>query len=124
MTVDDVLWSHPQAVTQLSTGEVLTTVSGDGFDTVNGEKVAVVVDGHTRMDIGSEYIVTFVDDVLAGDQVLEYMDGSALTAESENASAFEANIENIRPSNLEPENRPERGVPFSERIAQFAVPSP
>ena len=117
--VDEVLWTNPQAISELTVGDSINTETGDGYTEVDGEVVAVLTDGSVPLEVGQSYVVALVDDLAGGQQVLEYLDGSAL----EPGTATTELVSDVRsqdtPGNSD--NVPTRGVSFDERIIEYAV---
>lgn len=103
--VDAIRWTHPQAVSQLSVGDVVPTLTAEGFD--------------TQLEVGGRYLVALLDDVQDEVQTLEYLDGSAVPLPSDEAEALAEDVQSASPSN--PENVPEPGVSFGQRLQQFAM---
>lgn len=75
LKISAVLWSREKAVSPIAESAIFK-VHSLGY-TEDG-KSAVVVDGRTRMDVGGTYVVVFIDDLVDGEPVLEYLDGSAI----------------------------------------------
>lgn len=117
--VEEVLWANPQAISELAVGDVINTETGDGYTEVDGEVVAVLTDGNVALEVGQSYVVGLVDDLADGQQVLEYLDGSAL----EPGTATTELVSDVRSQDAprNPDNVPTRGGSFDERIIKYAV---
>lgn len=128
VTVDGIAWSHDRAVSPVGTGDRLQLTTSSGFDTVDGERVAVTLSDTTRMDVGQSYVVVLIDDVIDGQQVLEYMDGTAQTVAEDgtvtggvldrtSVSALVDVLEHAEPDDdVAP---PEPEVSFDERLQDY-----
>ena len=117
--VEEILWVNAHAISELAVGAVINTETGDGYTEVDGEVVAVLTDGSLPLEVGQDYVVALVDDLADGEQVLEYLDGSAL----EPGTATTELVSDVRSQDApkNPENVPTRGVSFDERIIKYAV---
>lgn len=82
LEVSDVLWSRENAVSPVAESAILKVHSLGYSEDGNS---AVVVDGWTRMDVGGTYVVALIDDLVDGEPVLDYLDGSAIEVTSSGA---------------------------------------
>lgn len=76
--VEEVVWAHPAAVTDVNTGEPLTIYTFPGYVRAGGQLTPAVEEGDTRLEVGSDYVVVMADDLdLGGGQILTLLDGYA-----------------------------------------------
>lgn len=121
--IDDLLWTSPHAVSPVTQSDTLSVTSYDGWTVVDEARVPFVLVGSVRMDVGSSYYVVLLDDVVDGQQISNYLDGTAVPLSDEDgliSKRFNALIK----SDVQPENgnnRPRPSVPFNDRIAEFVT---
>lgn len=95
--VDEVLWSHAQAVLPLH--EASEFVAWDSVD--------------DSLRPGDEYVVSVADDLKAGQQVFGYLDAQPVGA----VDLDELTAALATPSSsVDPDNRPAPGIPFADRL--------
>ena len=76
--VEEVVWAHPAAVTDVNTGEPLTICTFPGYVRAGGQLTPAVEEGDTRLEVGGDYVVVMADDLdLEGGQILTLLDGFA-----------------------------------------------
>jgi hypothetical protein len=69
--VDEVLWSHPEAVSEITPGQHLPVYTFPGYLRTDGDTVPAVEDGQLRMELGEQYVIAMADDTnLEGGQIL------------------------------------------------------
>ncbi len=121
--IDDLLWTSPDAVSPVTQSDRLSVTSYDGWAVVDDARVPFVLEDSVRMDVGSSYYVVLLDDVVDGQQILNYLDGTAVPLSDEDgliSKKFNALIKSgVKPENGN--NRPRPGVPFDDRIAEFVT---
>lgn len=79
LEVTDVLWSNSNAIAQVRPGERITLYTYPGYLVHDDgtEQLAATDDG-PRMEVGSDYVVAVMDDVVDGEQVLALMRPAAV----------------------------------------------
>lgn len=87
--VTDVLWSNPEAVARAQRGDHLTLYTYPGYVVHDdGREQRAATDDASRMEVGADYVVAVMDDVVDGEQVLALMrpvaveDSDAITVET------------------------------------------
>lgn len=93
LQIRSVLWSHPDAVTPVEPGETVALEVSPGW--VDGQPA--VLAGTTRLEVGSTYIVTFVDTYDSGDQYLSYLLGSIERANEDDVAGLREELDSLKP---------------------------
>lgn len=62
LTVNNDLWTHPQALQKLEVGSSVEVTTSDGYLTVDGQRHAMVNGDWIRMEVGQRYTVVLIDD--------------------------------------------------------------
>lgn len=128
--VREVLWSHPQAVTEVKAGEQLSVYTFPGFLQTNERTVPAVEEGQVRMAIGEAYVLVMADDTTTeGDQILTLLstlepddsivrlpDGTDIGLEAERARLAEAT------SAAPADSGPRRGESLVQRLERRTDP--
>jgi hypothetical protein len=109
LRVDQVLWSHPQAVTPVVAGAVVGLEVSPGWS--NGDPA--VLEGTERLEVGRTYTVTLVDGYHEGEQYLGYLFGSIAPADADDAASLRGQLSTLEP---DPERAPR---PREEWDARF-----
>ncbi len=77
LALEEVLWSHPQAVTPVTVSQTVSLDVSPGWSNDN----PAVQEGDTRMDVGDTYLLTLADSYDDGEQDLICLFGSVSEAD-------------------------------------------
>lgn len=109
LEIRDVLWSHLDAVTLVERGESVALEVSPGW--VDGQPA--VLEGTTRLEVGSTYLVTLVDTYDGGDQYLSYLFGSIQRADDQDAADLRDTLAAETP---DPDRGPRPQEPWEARF--------
>lgn len=108
LVVQQVLWSHPDAVTPVAEDDRVSLEVSPGWV---GEHPAVL-EGTQRLEVGRTYTLTLVDSYHDGDQYLDYLFGTIQQASAADAATLKEQVSVLSP---DPDRGPRPGETWDAR---------